>query len=90
MSATCSCKIGRGFFKYGEKNLRFRKFVVPENIHTPPHGWSMENPRGWRGGLKEEIFEGYGGLGTRKFSGGINVANRTTQTYGKYFDLQCP
>ena len=25
--------------------------VVPENIHTPPppHGWSMEIPRGWGG-----------------------------------------
>ena len=25
-----------------------------------------------------------------KFPGGINVANRTTQTYSKYFDLQGP
>ena len=23
--------------------------VVPENTHTPPHGWLMAIPRGWGG-----------------------------------------
>ena len=31
-----------------------------------------------------------GGWAHEKFPGGINVANCTTQTYGKYFDLPSP
>ena len=31
-----------------------------------------------------------GGWAREKFPGGIDVANRTTQTYVKYFDLQRP
>ena len=31
-----------------------------------------------------------GGWAHEKFPGGINVANHTTQIYGKYFDLQRP
>ena len=45
-----------------------------------------------RGGwFKGRNFQGVWGVGhVKKFPGGINVVNRTTQTYGKYFDLQCP
>ena len=31
-----------------------------------------------------------GGRAREKFPGGIDVANGTTQTSGKCFDLQCP
>ena len=55
-----------------------------------PHGWSMEIPR-VGGGVKRSKFpRGMGGWARQKFPGGINVANRTTQTYGKYFDFQRP
>ena len=40
------------------------EYVIPENIHTPPHGWSMEIPRG-RGGLKGRNFQGVQGVPTR-------------------------
>ena len=54
----------------------------------------MEIPRGrggGGGGLKDKNFQGVGGVGKcEKFPGGINIANHTTQTYGKYFDLQRP
>ena len=43
------------------------------------------------GGAKRQKFpRGMGGWPREKFPGGINVGNRTTQTYGRYFDLQCP
>ena len=43
------------------------------------------------GGVKRQKFpRGMGGWACEKFPGGIYVANRTTQTYGKYFDLQRP
>ena len=48
----------------------------------------MRIPRGW-GQLKGRNFQGvWGGWAHEKFPGGINVTNRTTQTYGEYFDLQ--
>ena len=50
----------------------------------PPPRWSTETPRGW--GLKGRK----GGWARENFPGRINVANHTTQTYGKYFDLQRP
>ena len=31
-----------------------------------------------------------GGWACEKFPEGINIANRTTQTYGKYFDFAAP
>ena len=40
-----------------------RKYPYP-----PPHGWSMEIPRGW-GGYKVEISEGYGGANVNNFPG---------------------
>ena len=67
-------------------NVWFQKIFIP----PPQHGWSVEIPRG-RGGLKGRNFQGvWGGWARDKFPGGINAANHTTQTYGKYFDLQCP
>ena len=39
----------------------FTECVVPENIHTPPHGRAFENPRG-RGGVQRQLFpKGRGG-----------------------------
>ena len=45
----------------------------------PPHGWSMEIPRGQGVNWARE-----------KFPAGRNVGNHTTQTCGKYFELQRP
>ena len=54
-----------------------RKYPYP----PPPHGWSMEIPRGW-GVTRQKFPRGMGGWAREKFPGGINIANCTTQTYG--------
>ena len=52
----------------------------------------MEIPRGWGGeGLKGRNFQGVWGVGhVKNFQEEKTPQNRATQTYGKYFDLQCP
>ena len=47
----------------------FCECAVPENIHTPPHGRSLEIPKG-RGGSEAKISEGSGGLKSKLFSEG--------------------
>ena len=47
----------------------------------PPHGWSMEIPKGWGGGLKGRNFLGVWGVPTRIFHSIVKDAiDRTRQT----------
>ena len=67
-------------------NVWFQKIFIP-----PPPTDGQWKFLGGGGGLKGRNFQGvWGGWAHDKFPGGINAANHTTQTYGKYFDLQCP
>ena len=53
----------------------------------------MEIPRGFGGGggLKGRNFQGVWGFEhVKNFQEAQTLQNHTTQTYGKYFDLQCP
>ena len=61
----------------------FKKISIP-----PTDGqWKF---LGGEGVKRQKFPRGMGGWVREKFPGGINVANRATRTYGKYFDLQRP